>query len=102
MERTKARALAGDRRQRVQEVACRERAKRSKRVTISTSPLASWSSAQLDAVGLRASGLLAVDFGATFGAELLELSVERLPVGADAGVSEVAILRASFDHIFAP
>jgi hypothetical protein len=44
---------------------------------------------QLGAVGLRVAGLLAVDFGATFGAELLELSVERLPVGADAGVSEV-------------
>ena len=35
--------------------------------------------AQLGAVGLRAAGLLAVDFGATFGAELLELSAERLP-----------------------
>jgi hypothetical protein len=56
--------------------------------------------AQLGAVGLRVAGLLAVDFGATFGAELLELSVERLPIGADAGVSEVAILWASFDHIF--
>jgi transposase len=33
-------------------------------------------------------------------AELLERSVERLPIGADAGVSEVAVLRASFDHIF--
>src|SRR6202022_3029077 len=34
----------------------------------------------------------------TFGVEPLELSVERLPVGADAGVSEVAILRASFER----
>jgi hypothetical protein len=33
-------------------------------------------------------------------AELLQLSVERLPIGADAGVSGVAILRPSFDHIF--
>jgi hypothetical protein len=50
---------------------------------------------ELGAVGLRAARRFAVGFGATFGAELLELSVERLPVGADAGVSEVAILRAT-------
>ena len=43
------------------------------------------------AADAHGAGLLAVDFGATFGAELLELSVERLPIGADAGVSEVAI-----------
>jgi hypothetical protein len=43
---------------------------------------------ELGAVGLR-RWPFAVDFGATFGAELLELSVERLPVGADSGVSEV-------------
>ena len=78
-----------------------ERASRSRRVTISTSPLANWSSERRNRARLvRAAGLLAVDFGATFGAELLELSVERLPVGAGAGVSEVAILRASCDHIF--
>jgi hypothetical protein len=34
---------------------------------------------ELGAVGLRAAGLLAVEFGATFGADMLELSVERLP-----------------------
>ena len=69
-------------------------------ITVTTSPLSSWSITRRARLVCAPAGLLAVDFGATFGAELLELSVERLPVGADAGVSEVAILRASFDHIF--
>jgi hypothetical protein len=31
---------------------------------------------------------------------LVELRVKRLPVGADAGVSEAAALRVCFGHIF--
>src|SRR3984893_15524153 len=32
------------------------------------------------------------------GAKLLKLRVERLPVGADAGIAETAVLRVSFGH----
>jgi hypothetical protein len=80
MERTKARALGGDRRQRVQEVAGRARQAVEVRdgEHVALGELREHTG-ELDAVGLRAAGLLAVDFGATFGADLLELSVERLP-----------------------
>jgi hypothetical protein len=47
----------------------------------------------------RARHLLAVNLAATSGAQLLKLGVERLPVGADANITEKAILRVSFGHI---
>jgi hypothetical protein len=31
--------------------------------------------------------------------QLLKLGVERLPVGADAGIAEAAVLRVGFDYI---
>jgi hypothetical protein len=45
-------------------------------------------------VGPRTSHLLAVDIsaGASGGAKLLKLNVERLPVGADAGIADRAFL----------
>jgi len=42
---------------------------------------------QLVPVGLRSTCLFAIDFGASLGAELIELGVERLAIGADAGGS---------------
>jgi hypothetical protein len=50
-------------------------------------------------VGPRTAGLLPVDFIAPACAKLLKLRVERLAIGADAGVSEKTILCVSFDHI---
>jgi hypothetical protein len=41
---------------------------------------------------VRAGHLLAVNFGAACAAKLLKLRIERLPVGADAGVAETAVL----------
>jgi hypothetical protein len=77
MEGTEARALGGDRRQCLQEVAGRAgqpvEARHWQHVALSK--LAE-DATQLGAVGPRAADLLAVDFGTTFGAELLELSVE--------------------------
>jgi hypothetical protein len=43
-------------------------------------------------VGLRAAGLLPVDFAAPFGAKLVKLRVERLANGTDASVPEATIL----------
>ena len=53
------------------------------------------------AVSPRARYLLAVDVpaAASGGAQLLKLRVERLPVGADAGVADEAFFGISFGHI---
>jgi hypothetical protein len=53
-------------------------------------------------VGPRTCHLLAVDIpaGASGGAKLLKLGVERLAVGADAGISKGAVLHVSFGGIF--
>ena len=51
---------------------------------------------QLAPVGPRTGCLLAVNLGAPFGAQLLKLRVERLPVGADAGIAEAAGFRGGF------
>jgi hypothetical protein len=45
-------------------------------------------------------GLLAVDFRAPFGTELFKLRVRSLAVGADASVSEAAVLWVNFGHMF--
>jgi hypothetical protein len=76
MERTEALALAGDRRQRVQEVAGRAR----QRVTVSTSPLASWPRTRCNWARLVCAPL-AVSFLDSGGAQLLHLRVEALAVG---------------------
>jgi len=55
---------------------------------------------QLASVGSGAAGLLPVDLGASSRTELLELSVERLPVSADSGIAEGAVFWRSFGHIF--
>jgi hypothetical protein len=84
IEGTKARALGGDGGQRVQEVAGRAGKPvetRHHHQHVALWPELADDAAQLGAVGLRAACCLAVDFGTTFGAELLELSVERLPIG---------------------
>ena len=44
---------------------------------------------QLASVGLRAARLFAIDFGASLFAQLRELSIEGLPIGADAGIADV-------------
>jgi hypothetical protein len=78
------------------------RARRSMRVTVTTSPGGEGVEhfQKLAPVGVvRARHLLAVNLGAARAAQLLKLGVERLPVGADAGVPETAVLRVSFDHI---
>ena len=54
---------------------------------------------KLAAVGPSAGHLLAVNLGASRAAKLLKLSVEGLPVGADAGIAEMAVLWLSFSHI---
>ena len=54
---------------------------------------------KLAAVVVRARHLLAVNPAASLGAQLLKLGVEGLPVGADAGIAETAVLRVSFRHI---
>ncbi len=46
---------------------------------------------QLAPVGPRAAGLLAVNPAAPLGLQLLKLGIERLAIGADAGVSEAAL-----------
>jgi hypothetical protein len=48
---------------------------------------------------VRARHLLAVNLGATRAAQLLKLGVERLAVGADAGIAKMAVLRFIFGHI---
>ena len=60
------------------------------RVTITTSPggEAFEHFEKLAPVGARARHFLAVNPAASFGAQLLKLGVERLPVGADAGIAE--------------
>jgi hypothetical protein len=54
---------------------------------------------KLAAVSPRAGNLLAVNLGASRATKLLKLSVERLPVSADAGIAEMAVLRVRFSHI---
>jgi hypothetical protein len=54
---------------------------------------------QLASGRLRAAGLLAVNRAAPFLAQLLKLRVERLPVGADAGIAEAAGRGVLFGHI---
>jgi len=56
-------------------------------------------SQQLAPGWLRAAGLLAVNRVAPLLAQLLKLRVERLPVGADAGITKVAKRGALFGHI---
>jgi hypothetical protein len=65
------------------------------RVTVTTSPGArSFEQPQkLAAVGLRTARLLPVNPVAAFGTKLGGLGVERLPVGADAGIAKTAILK---------
>ncbi len=71
------------------------------RVTVTTSPGARAVEhfEKLAPVVVRARHLLAVNLGAARTAKLLKLGVERLPVGADAGIAEAAVLRVSFSHI---
>ena len=56
---------------------------------------------KLAAVGPRAGSLLAIDVpaAASGGAELVELAIEALPVGRDAGIADKAFLRMRFGHI---
>jgi hypothetical protein len=56
---------------------------------------------KLAPVGPRTCHLLAVDVpaAASGGAQLLKLNIERLPVSADAGIAERAVLRFCFGHI---
>lgn len=56
---------------------------------------------QFAPVGARARHLLAVDVSAAAsgGAELVELGVEGLPVGRDAGIADEAFFGVSFGHI---
>jgi hypothetical protein len=55
---------------------------------------------QFAPVGPRAGRLLPIDIpaAASGGAKLLKLAVERLPVGADAGIADKAFFGVSFDH----
>jgi hypothetical protein len=71
-------ALGGDGRQRFQQVAGRAGQSVEARdgAHVALGELREHTG-ELGAISPRAAGLLAVDFGATFGAELLELSVER-------------------------
>lgn len=55
---------------------------------------------QFAAAGLCAARRLAIDLAASVAAQLRQLGVERLAVGADTGISENAILRVYFGHIF--
>jgi len=55
---------------------------------------------QLAPLYLRAGRLLPVDLDAACRLQLLKLDVKRLAVGADAGISDDAILRVRFDQIF--
>jgi len=48
-------------------------------------------------VAVRAGHLLAVNLAAS--RRVVALRVERLPVGADAGIAKAAVLRVSFGHI---
>jgi hypothetical protein len=45
------------------------------------------------------SSICSRSISASFGAQLLKLGVEGLPVGADAGVAEATVLRVSFRHV---
>jgi hypothetical protein len=54
---------------------------------------------QLAPVGLRSARLLAVNLGASFGAKLHKLRVERLAVGADAGIAKASVFGVRFGHI---
>jgi hypothetical protein len=70
------------------------------RVTVTTSPETKGVEhlQKLAAVAVRARHLLAVNLGATRAAKLLKLGVERLPVGADSGIAEAAVLRLCSGH----
>jgi hypothetical protein len=54
---------------------------------------------QFAPVVVRARHLLAINLGTTRAAQLLKLRVERLPVGANAGIAKAAILGVSSGHI---
>jgi hypothetical protein len=56
---------------------------------------------KLAPVAARARYLLAVNLRASRAAKLLKLGVERLPVGANSGIAERAILLVRSGHIFA-
>jgi hypothetical protein len=76
------------------------RASRSMRGTVTTPPGARASSREeFAAVAVRARHLLAVNLRTARAAQLLKLGFERLPVAADAGVAEGAVLRFSSGHI---
>jgi hypothetical protein len=77
------------------------RARRSIRVTVTTSPGAKGLEdfEELAPVVVRAGHLLAVNLGATRATKLVKLRVERLPVGTDTGIAETAVLRVSFGPI---
>jgi hypothetical protein len=55
---------------------------------------------KLAPVGPRARHLLAIDVPAAASdtASLLKLNVERLPVGADAGIADESFFGATFEH----
>jgi len=55
---------------------------------------------QLAPVRLRPAGRLPVNLRAAIGLQLPKLRIERLPIGADAGVAEAANLGSYFGHIF--
>ena len=70
------------------------------RVTVTTSPGARLSGFEKFApVGPRACHLLPVNLRASRPAQLVKLGVERLAVGADAGIADEAVLGVSFGHI---
>jgi hypothetical protein len=85
----KPRALLGDLRQRVQEVAGRTRqtikARHKQGVAVVK---AAYRARQLGAVGLRAAGRLLEHLLRSGGAQLLHLSVNALAVRRDAGIAE--------------
>ena len=54
---------------------------------------------QLPPICLRAAGFLAIDSDTPARLQLLKLSVERLPIGADTGIPKVAGWKRGFGHI---
>ena len=54
---------------------------------------------QLSPVGVRTADLFTIDAGAAIRLQLLELNVERLPIGTDAGIAEAADFQVTFGQI---
>jgi hypothetical protein len=71
------------------------------RMTVTTSPGVKGVQQfeEFAAVAVRARHLLAENLGASRPAQLLKLGVERLPIGADAGIAKAAGLQGSFSHM---